>query len=185
VDLGAVYNLNRVVLRWEAAYGRAYQVQTSNNATSWTTRFSTTTGNGGLDDIAISGSGRYVRIYGTSRGTSWGYSLWELEVYGTSSTAKSANLITANEEVLKGETDVYPNPVTSGDLQVRITADKDEEATLVLLNAESQPVVQIRSKLTKGLNNVTLPVGKLSNGMYFLQVRQGSKQTVKKVIIEK
>jgi hypothetical protein len=185
VDLGAVYNLNRVVLRWEAAYGRAYQVQTSTNASTWTTRFSTTTGNGGLDDIAISGSGRYVRIYGTSRGTSWGYSLWELEVYGTSPTAKSANLITANEEgLIKEETAIYPNPVTSGELQVRITADKDEEATLVLLNAESQPVVQVRSKLTKGPNNVTLPVGKLSNGMYFLQVRRDGKQAVKKVIIE-
>jgi mannan endo-1,4-beta-mannosidase len=31
----------------------------------------------------LSGTGRYVRMYGTARGTSWGYSLWEFDVYGT------------------------------------------------------------------------------------------------------
>ncbi len=43
-----------------------------------------TGGDGGVDDLTgLSGTGRYVRIYGTQRGTEWGYSLWELEVYGT------------------------------------------------------------------------------------------------------
>jgi hypothetical protein len=28
-------------------------------------------------------TGRYVRMYGTVRGTGWGCSLWELAVYGT------------------------------------------------------------------------------------------------------
>jgi endo-1,4-beta-D-glucanase Y len=32
--------------------------------------------------LTLSGSGRYVRVYGTARGTAWGYSLWEFEVYG-------------------------------------------------------------------------------------------------------
>src|SRR5687767_12318788 len=32
VDLGAAYNINRVVLNWEAAYGTGYQIQVSNNA---------------------------------------------------------------------------------------------------------------------------------------------------------
>jgi endoglucanase len=29
------------------------------------------------------GTGSYVRMYGTRRGTQWGYSLWEVEVYST------------------------------------------------------------------------------------------------------
>ncbi|MFL5801733.1 MAG: hypothetical protein ACJ8CR_08315, partial [Roseiflexaceae bacterium] len=45
--------------------------------------FSTTTGDGGVDDLTVSGSGRYVRMYGTQRGTAYGYSLWEFEVYGS------------------------------------------------------------------------------------------------------
>jgi hypothetical protein len=84
VDLGSATALNRVVLKWEAAYAKSYQVQVSNDANTWTTIFSTTTGNGATDDLTgLSGSGRYVRVYATVRGTSYGYSLWEFEVYGS------------------------------------------------------------------------------------------------------
>ncbi len=81
VDLGAVYTISRVVLNWETAYGRAYEIQVSNNGSSWTTIYATSSGEGGVEDINVSGSGRYVRMYGTERGTGWGYSLWEFEVY--------------------------------------------------------------------------------------------------------
>ena len=83
VDLGSVATVTRVVLNWEAAFGRAYQVQVSNDASAWTTLYTTTTGTGGINDLAVSGSGRYVRMNGTQRGTAWGYSLWEFQVYGT------------------------------------------------------------------------------------------------------
>ncbi|MCI4063204.1 cellulose binding domain-containing protein [Micromonospora sp. R77] len=81
VDLGATYPISLVRLRWEAAYGRAYQIQTSTDGTSWTPVYSTTSGDGGTDDLAVTGSGRYVRMSGTARGTAWGYSLYEFEVY--------------------------------------------------------------------------------------------------------
>ncbi len=83
IDLGAISTIARVVLNWEAAYGRSYQIQTSNDAVNWATIYTTTTGDGGIDDLNVSGSGRYVRMLGTVRGTAYGYSLWELQVYGT------------------------------------------------------------------------------------------------------
>jgi chitosanase len=84
VDLGATKTITHVALTWEVAYGKAYQIQTSTNGTTWTTIYSTTTGNGATDDLTkLSGTGRYVRVYGTRRGTPYGYSLWELKVYGT------------------------------------------------------------------------------------------------------
>ncbi len=82
VDLGATRSVSQVVLRWEAAYGKAYQIQTSNDAATWTTIYSTTTGKGGVETLNVSGSGRYVRMYGTARAIGYGYSLWELLVYG-------------------------------------------------------------------------------------------------------
>lgn len=84
VDLGTTQTINRVQLNWEGAYGKAYQVQTSaDGLTGWTTIFSTTTGDGGIDNLTcLTGSGRYVRVNGTVRGTGWGYSLWELAVFG-------------------------------------------------------------------------------------------------------
>jgi hypothetical protein len=83
VDLGASATISRVVLNWEAAYASAFQIQTSANGSSWTTVYSTTTGAGGTQDLAVSGSGRYVRVYGTARSTQYGYSLWEFQVYGS------------------------------------------------------------------------------------------------------
>jgi hypothetical protein len=82
VDLGSARNVTRVVLNWEAAYGSAYQLQSSNDAVNWSTFFTTTTGNGAVDDLAVSASGRYIRMNGTTRATAWGYSLWEFQVYG-------------------------------------------------------------------------------------------------------
>jgi hypothetical protein len=39
---------------------------------------------GGVDDLTgLSGSGRYVRMYGTQRGTIYGYSIWDYDVYGS------------------------------------------------------------------------------------------------------
>ncbi len=87
IDLGATYSVNHVKLTWEAAYGKSYQIQVSNDATNWTTIYSTTTGDGGVDDLTgLSGSGRYIRMVGTVRATGYGYSLWEFEVYGPSNT---------------------------------------------------------------------------------------------------
>ncbi|MEV6924792.1 discoidin domain-containing protein [Dactylosporangium sp. NPDC051485] len=83
VDLGAVHQVNRVVLNWEAAYAKAFQIQTSADGVAWSTVYSTTTGAGGAQDLTVAGSGRYVRVYGTQRATQYGYSLYEFQVYGT------------------------------------------------------------------------------------------------------
>ena len=83
VDLGAVYSINHVVLNWEVAYGKAYRIEVSTNGTTWNQVFSETNGNGGIDNIVFgTTSARYVRLWGTARGTPWGYSLYEFEVYG-------------------------------------------------------------------------------------------------------
>lgn len=83
VDLGSTRAIDEVRLSWEAAYAQAYQVQASSDGATWTTISSTTTGDGGTDDLTgLSGSGRYVRVYATQRATGYGDSLFDLEVYG-------------------------------------------------------------------------------------------------------
>ncbi len=84
VDLGGKKHITHVNLLWEAAYGKAYQIQTSTDGNTWTSIYSTSTGNGGTDDLTgLSGDGRYVRLNGTKRATAYGYSLFEFKVYGT------------------------------------------------------------------------------------------------------
>ena len=81
MDLGANKAIDRVTLRWESAFGAAYQLQTSNDGTQWTTVRDVTNGNGATDDFtALGAHGRFVRVFGTRRGTQWGYSLFELQV---------------------------------------------------------------------------------------------------------
>jgi F5/8 type C domain-containing protein/glycosyl hydrolase family 64 (putative beta-1,3-glucanase) len=83
VDLGATATIDQVVLNWEAAYATAFQIQVSADAATWSTIYSTATGTGGTQTLAVSGTGRYVRMNGTARATPYGYSLWEFQVYGT------------------------------------------------------------------------------------------------------
>ena len=85
VDLGSTQSICQVTLNWETAYGKAFQIQTSPDATTWTSIYSTTTGTGGTQTLSVTGSGRYIRMYGTARATQYGYSLWEFQVFGTSS----------------------------------------------------------------------------------------------------
>ena len=81
VDLGARKKIERVILHWEKAYGKEYEVQVSDDAVTWTSVYSTTTGDGAVDNLEVSAWGRFVRMYGIKRGTNWGYSLREFEVY--------------------------------------------------------------------------------------------------------
>ncbi|MFC0622738.1 galactose-binding domain-containing protein [Kribbella deserti] len=99
IDLGQSATINQVVLSWEAAFARAFQVQTSANGTDWTPIYSTTTGAGGEQTLNVTGSGRYVRMYGTQRATQWGYSLWEFKVFGTTGggTGPGGKLLSYNK----------------------------------------------------------------------------------------
>ncbi|MDT0390927.1 discoidin domain-containing protein [Streptomyces dubilierae] len=83
VDLGQRSDLSRVVLTWEGAYGRSYRIQASDDGTDWRTLKTVTGGDGGTDELAVTGSGRYVRMLGTERSGGYGYSLWEFQVYGS------------------------------------------------------------------------------------------------------
>ena len=100
VDLLATVDVNRVRLNWEAAYGRSYQIQVSSNAVGWTTIYSTTTGSGGIQDLTgLSGTGRYVRMYGTVRSGIYGYSLWEFEVYGNLAVPTGLTATASDQQV--------------------------------------------------------------------------------------
>jgi hypothetical protein len=93
VDLGTSYSVTGVKLNWETAAGKDYKIQISIDNTNWVDAYTKTGGIGGIEDITFTAAvnGRYVRMYGTTRATVYGYSLWEFEVYSNSNTAP-ANL---------------------------------------------------------------------------------------------
>src|ERR1051326_8558706 len=86
VDLGSQYNITNVNITWETAYGKDYRIDISKDAGTWTT-ITTITGNTSLtNNNSVTGTGRYIRIYGTARGTVYGYSIYELVVNGSTTT---------------------------------------------------------------------------------------------------
>lgn len=88
VDLGAVYSVDSVAFLWEGAYAKEYQLQTSKDGLNWTTAETVTmssidTTNGNEVSLSTPAIGRYVKIQGIKRATIYGYSFWEMGVFGT------------------------------------------------------------------------------------------------------
>jgi len=150
LDFGAVKSFNRVVLNWEAAYGKSYELETSNDGVTWNSIYATTTGDGDVDDLTVSGTGQYLRLSLSERGTVHGYSLWEIEVW-SGDDAPESELLSSNKTVtvssyevpFAGENAVDGNNGTRwssghGNDNEWITIDLGEVATIteVVLNWE-------------------------------------------------
>ena len=82
VDLGESIRIRRVTIDWQTAYAKAFAVQVSTDEKAWTNVYRTGSGAGGASEIDFTPvAARYVRIYGTARGTKWGYAICELMVF--------------------------------------------------------------------------------------------------------
>ena len=107
VDLGQIDSICRVTLTWETALGKNFQIQVSGDAQNWTTVATITNNTSNLNFIDVTAKGRFVRLYGTARGTQYGYSLYEFAVNG--------KVLTPPQSTLPGAYNidnfvVYPNP---------------------------------------------------------------------------
>ena len=142
VDLGSEQNICSIGILWEAAYATAFQIQVSNDNTNWTTVYSTTTGTGGNQTFSISTTARYVRMYGTARATQFGYSIFEFDVYGLTTTPP----VTGGNG--NGGNGVCPwvgstAPVAQRVQQVLNTMDQSEEVTLASGDGGSSYIGQV------------------------------------------
>lgn len=93
IDLGQEEKVENVVLRWETACAKKYELQVSNDAKEWKTVYTNKEGKGGTEQIELVPIvARYVKLVGISRATQFGYSLFEFEIYGE--TAKKIEELT-------------------------------------------------------------------------------------------
>ncbi|WP_193609800.1 glycoside hydrolase family 3 N-terminal domain-containing protein [Nocardioides lijunqiniae] len=120
-DLGRVATVSSVELSWEASYATAYDVQVATadpqEPASWTTAFSTTTGDGAQDIVTLDAPtpARYVRIAMNKRSAAtwdsprlhyYGYSLYTFAIRG--SFAKPLVNLGAPTSVPAGATATIP-----------------------------------------------------------------------------
>jgi hypothetical protein len=172
VDLGASYNVNRVKVTWETAMASNYQIQIATAAAGpWTTMRSIT-GNATSvnDNTGLNGTGRYVRINGTARATQWGYSIWELEVYGSPAAGR---MDVSETESYDNTIGFYPNPVRGDILFLEGVEDGTEVSIITFTGSES---------LLRKVINRSIDVSPLQPGAYILSVPRGLSTIRKKLI---
>jgi hypothetical protein len=172
VDLGALYNVNRVKITWEAAYATAYQVQVSADASSWST-MKTVTGNATTtnDWTGLTGTGRYVRIYGTARNTQWGYSIFELEVYGTSAGRQALEEPMVDDAAIT----LSPNPAKT---ILNVDAKAYHGGMFRITDTSG------REHISQTFNGQSIEITNLPSGMYVFKLSKGKLSAAKKFIKE-
>jgi hypothetical protein len=85
IDLGTVQPVDHIRLTWESALGKDFTVDVSRDGSQWETAVTETGNESTSNEYANLGkSGRYVRLTGTARATTYGYSLYEFEVFAAS-----------------------------------------------------------------------------------------------------
>jgi polygalacturonase len=168
VDLGSSVYIDAAKLYWEAAYGKSYQIQVSNDGTNWSNVFATTTGDGGTDDISFTPTlARYVKMNGTLRGSVYGYSLWEFEVYGSvgnlalganvSATSSVENTNYATVKINDGQRNSVSGSMGWSSLN-SLTTNHTESVTLDLGGAKSISKVDLYPRNDVGNVGQNFPI---------------------------
>jgi hypothetical protein len=98
VDLGSRLDFCGIRIRWEDALGSDFLIQSSDDAVTWQTLVNVKGNDQVKTDLPVEGSGRYIRMQGVKRKTVYGYSIYEMEVYGapTSSCPMPSSLSVTN-----------------------------------------------------------------------------------------
>ena len=84
IDLGDYHYITTIYTYWETAFGKDYDLQVSVDGETFTTVKEVRNGTIGSNhhDLDTPMTGRYVRMQGVTPDGAYGYSLWELLVYG-------------------------------------------------------------------------------------------------------
>lgn len=180
VDLGSNYSISQVKIIWEAAYARDYLLQVSTDNTNWTT-VKTIQGNTSLnnDHTGLSATARYVRVYGTARGSDYGYSIYELEVYGSAAARQSVAALATDKTSNQKLITVYPVPAHD---HVLITIPDGHQQKSKISLCDINGKVYFSGSVTG--NSYNMNVSKLPAGVYIIQIISGDKKTTKKIVKE-
>ena len=166
IDMGNRFYINRVVLHWAASYGTKYRIQVSDNAKTWTDLMIVRNSDGGTDDIAVSGNGRYVRISGMTRNTAQsGYSFNEIEVYGIQTNGPTSTITLAPVRVLQQDI-IICKALGDGNIIPREMQGKTASITLYDLSG------RLMRKAIAGQGKITLrkEFG-LPDGVYIVRIK--------------
>jgi hypothetical protein len=185
VDLGSTQSICQVTLNWETAYGKAFQIQTSPDGTTWTSIYSTSTGTGGTQTLSVTGSGRYIRMYGTARATQYGYSLWEFSVFGTGGGTCGSTDVALNKPATASSLENAGFPASAavdGNLSTRWSSAFSDPQWLEVDLGSTQSICQVtlnwETAYGKAFQIQTSPDGTTWTSIYSTSTGTGGTQTL-------
>ncbi|MGE5436458.1 MAG: glycoside hydrolase family 3 C-terminal domain-containing protein, partial [Syntrophothermus sp.] len=184
VDLGSIKHFNKIVIYWEAAYGKDYHVQVSNDNSSWSLISSVQNGDGGIDVINKTVDARYVKVLGVHRATQYGYSIYELEVYNIEELGITPedDLITISDYQLEQN---YPNPFNPS-TTIAYNLPLDSYVSLSIYDVLGQKVDNIINGFQqKGYHTKVFNAENLSAGIYIYKLEAKSSDGSKTFISNK
>ena len=172
VDLGSAMSVNRVILKWDSAYAKAFKIQVSTDASAWTDVFSTAACGmrAVTDETFPAAAARYVRMYGTQRGnTAKGYSLFDFLVLNdsltTETTFKAGKEPISSKALLTCQNNTIRYSVTSSNFVKLDVVDSRGKLVAVLVDGFKNA----------GDYKAALP-GQLGSGMYIIRLTTGAKR---------
>ncbi len=155
VDLEDIYNISKVVLNWEAACGKEYKLQVSDDGQTWADISHVTDGKAGIKEFTYDKlvAGRYVRMLGIEPVGQYGYSLWEFEVYGLTLKSELKEYYDQNKNI--DVSNYTPKSVTlyHDALDHVVEVYKNKEAT-------SSQILDAKQQLKDAIDGLTLKADK-------------------------
>jgi beta-glucosidase len=187
IDLGKVYTLTDIVLYWETAYAKSYQVLISDGVEPYKNIFAESNGDGGIDKITTTESARYVQIYCIQRATQWGNSLFEVVIHGGEPTGvEFEGRPNIPAEVVLSQN--YPNPfnpVTT----IRYSIPQNLSGVTVTVKIYDvlgkEVTTLVSEEKEAGMHTTVWNASSISSGFYYCTLRAGNVVRTKKLILIK
>jgi hypothetical protein len=154
-------------LNWNAVAGANYYTVRHKKATSATWTTGTVTSNSKTIAGLTAGTAYEFQV-SANCGAPGGSFNTAFSASGTwtSANAKGATVAT---EVSNDALNIYPNP-TQDELNVDLTVTQFSNVVVKLVDMSGRVVKQVQTSAVEGVNNITLSLGDLSNGVYSLQI---------------
>ncbi len=190
INFGSVISFNQIKLSWEVAYGKEYFLQTSNDSINWTTIFYQPNGSGGVEVINANSQGKFLRMLGLRRGTAYGYSLYEIEVFNNTGTDIDLEEPENSEHFEFNLSQNYPNPFNSS-TTINFYLPDDSSVRIKILNSLGEAVYDADyGFMQKGPHSVNWAAKDRSNsvlpsGVYFCQIIIPGNTLIKKMMLHK
>jgi hypothetical protein len=183
VDLQNITTIDNVTLTWDSSYASQFTISTSLDGLIFT---DVVTGYAsGADTIELNFdpvNARYVRLNGIQRGTQFGISFFELDVYESSTTSVESNSEVPCSFSLEQNFPNPFNPSTEIGYQLNTTA----EVQLIVYNLIGKEIAILVNQVQRaGHHTVTFNANNLASGMYYAKLQADGKSQIRKMMLTK